>query len=162
MLLEAAAQLRDSGLDFRLKFIGDGPERGRLEELMVARGLSGRVTFLGFLRGDQLERATQDVAVVLMPSIWEETAGLAVIEQMMRGRLVIASDIGGVSEIVGEAGLKFTAGDVDQLTACMRRVLDEPSLVSEIGRQARSRSLGVFQEENMVHAHLQLYREMLQ
>ena len=47
--------------------------------------------------------------VVVMPSQWEETAGLAAIEQMMRGGVVIASDIGGLGEVVSEAGLRYKA-----------------------------------------------------
>jgi glycogen synthase len=42
-----------------------------------------------------------------MPSVWEETAGLSAIEQMMRGRLVIASRIAGLGEMVGDAGSRF-------------------------------------------------------
>ena len=56
-----------------------------------------------------------------MPSIWEETAGLAAIEQMLRGRLVIASDIGGLGEMVGDAAIKFPAGDAPTLADQMKK-----------------------------------------
>ena len=161
VLVEAAERLRESNCDFRLKFIGDGSQRAGLEKLVSNRGLASHVTFTGFLSGEALRQATADVIAVVMPSIWEETAGLAAIEQMMRGRLVIVSDIGGLGEVVDGAGLKFKAGSVDQLVACMRQVLEEPMIVAEIGQRARRRSLELFREVNMLENHLRVYRQLL-
>ena len=141
--------------------MGDGPERSRLEQAVSEQGLSDRVTFTGFLSGVHLDKATEDVAVVVMPSIWEETAGLAAMEQMIRKRLVIASDMGGLGEIVGDTGLKFAAGDADQLAACMQRVLDHPELVSEIGEKARRRALELFTEDRKTRLYLDLYHGIL-
>jgi glycogen(starch) synthase len=160
ILLEAASRLRDRKYDFRLKLIGDGPERARLEGKVVKSNLQGRVSFTGFLTGEELHRATANLAAVVMPSIMEETAGLAAIEQMMRGRLVIASDIGGLGEVVGEAGLKFTAGDADQLAACMQRVVDEPNLVNEVGQRARKRSMELFTDTQKTETYVSIYRQI--
>lgn len=161
VLLDAASRIRKRGFDFRLKFIGDGPERARLEDLVLQKGLRSQVIFMGSLHGDVFRRATSDIAAVIVPSIMEETAGLAAIEQMMRGRLVIASDIGGLGEVVGETGLKFSAGNAEQLASCMQRVLEEPGIVNEIGPRARQRTLKLFTEPRMVQEHLELYREVL-
>jgi glycogen(starch) synthase len=160
VLLDAASRLQLQGYDFRLKFIGDGPERTRLEKEVLRRGLKRRVTFTGFLTGEALQRATADLTAVVMPSIMEETAGLAAIEQMMRGRLVIASDIGGLGEVVGEAGLKFPPGDAQQLAACMRRVLDETEIASEIGTRARERSAELFTDTQKTETYVSIYSEL--
>lgn len=161
LLLEAAERLRASNYEFRLKFIGDGPERTLLEQMVSNRGLNGNVTFTGFLDGEHFRKAAEDVIAVVMPSIWEETAGLAAIEQMMRSRLVIVSNIGGLGEVVNGAGLKFAPGNVDQLTACMRRVIEEPGIVAELGQRARTRSLELFRQADMVRNHLAVYRGLL-
>jgi glycosyltransferase involved in cell wall biosynthesis len=161
VLLEAASRLREQGYDFRLKFIGDGPERARLEKEVLRRGLGSQVTFTGFLTGESLLRATADLTAMVMPSIMEETAGLAAIEQMMRGRLVIASDIGGLGEVVGEAGLKFAAGDAKSLAACMEKLLLSPEIAIELGDRARRYSLNRFRAERMLDDHLALYQEVL-
>jgi glycosyltransferase involved in cell wall biosynthesis len=58
----------------------------------------------GFLTGHALRAALAGVAALVMPSICEETCGNAAIEQMTKGRLVIASDIGGLGEVVGDTG----------------------------------------------------------
>jgi glycosyltransferase involved in cell wall biosynthesis len=160
VLLEAARALRDEGYLFRLRVIGDGPERSRLEQRSAALGMSDLVAFTGFLQGAALEDALRDVQVVVMPSICEETAGLAAIEHMMRGRLVIASAIGGLAEVVGDAGLVFEAGDPRGLAACMRRVLDGPSAAWAVGMQARQRAEQLFREDRMVEDHSSLYRKV--
>ena len=78
----------------------------------------------------------------------------------MRGGAVIASDIGGLGEVVGEAGLKFVAGEVAGLTSCLRRLLDDPGLVKILGDKARNRAQELFSQERMVQEHLDLYREI--
>ena len=160
LLVEAAGRLQKTGCDFRIKFIGDGPERSRLQLGVETLGLGERVAFTGYLEGKALEVALQAVAAVVMPSVWEETAGLAAMEQMMRGRLVIAADIGGLGEVVGEAGLKFPPADPDALTSCMKRVLDEPDVVRTLGEKARARALKLFGEERMIAEHIALYRQV--
>ncbi|HEV2382723.1 MAG TPA: glycosyltransferase family 4 protein [Terriglobia bacterium] len=160
LLIDAARQLQDAGCVFHLTYVGDGPERPALEERVKALGLRNEVTFTGYLQGEALEHALRQVDALVMPSIWEETAGLSAIEQMMRGRLVIASDTGGLGEVVDGAGLKFAVGDVKGLTSCLRRVLDEPSLVKSLGEKARERALQLFRLRRMVADHLAVYRDL--
>jgi glycosyltransferase involved in cell wall biosynthesis len=89
------------------------------------------------------------------------TAGLAAIEQMMRGRLVIASDIGGLGELVDGCGLLFPAGNIEALAQCMRTVLDHPEIVEFTGNAARRRALDLFSKTRMVKEHYELYRELM-
>jgi glycosyltransferase involved in cell wall biosynthesis len=162
ILLEAAAQLETKGIDFTLKFIGDGPEREALEKKVKSTDLIRRVRFTGFLVGSALEESIRDVDAIIMPSVMEETAGLSAIEQMMRGKLVIASDIGGVGEVVNGAGLKFPAGDVAALVDCLRTVAESPEIAIAVGQRGRKRALELFTQERMVEDHLRLYSELSQ
>lgn len=157
-LLDAATILKKDGLDFRLRFIGDGPERQALETQAAQQHLTGLVDFMGFLTGEEFQRAISDVAVTVMPSRCEETAGLSAIEQMMRGRLVLCSDIGGLGEVVDGAGLKFAVEDAAALAALMRRIVQNPELVVEFGAKARERALKFFALDRMIEEHLNLYR----
>jgi glycosyltransferase involved in cell wall biosynthesis len=162
ILLRAASALAAEDIPLRVRIIGDGPELARLAVLAWTLRIRDVVEFTGVLDGVHLEEALSPAVGIVLPSLVEETAGLVAIEQMMRGRLVIASDIGGLAEIVGDAGLKFPAGDVGALAACMRRVLADPSLRVTLGRAARSRALEHFTQQRMVQDHLQLYRRILQ
>ena len=161
LLLDAAQWLKEQGVPFKLSFIGGGPERARLEQMAERLGLIDLVTFTGDLRGADLEKTVSKIAVVVMPSIWEETAGLSAIEQMMRGRVVIAADIGGLGEVVDDGGLKFAPGDWRALAACMQKVADDPDLARSLGTAARSRAMQLFRQDSMIQAHFTLYREAL-
>jgi len=159
VLLEAAAKLQRENVDFRLKIIGDGPDRQRLESIAAKLSLNGSVNFLGYRSGDALNAALSGVNAIIIPSLCEEAGPLTAIEQMMRGLLLIASDIGGLGEMVGSAGLKFAPGDTDGLAACIRRVVENPELIHSFGERARRRALELFSKEEMMHQHLALYRQ---
>jgi glycosyltransferase involved in cell wall biosynthesis len=161
-LLHAAAALAAEDVEFRVRIIGDGPERARLAILAWSLRLRDRVEFTGTLEGAALEAAVLGAVAVVLPSVAVEAAGLVAIEQMMRGRVVIASDTGGLGEIVGEAGLKFPPGDIEALTDCLRRVLGDPKLCMTLGRAARSRALEHFTQERMVEEHMKLYSQILE
>lgn len=161
VLLMAAKCLKEKGIPFRLSMIGGGPEQERLEQLAESLGLSDLISFTGDLRGAALEDAVQKVDVVVMPSICEETAGLAAIEQMMRGRVVIASDVGGLSEVVGDAGLKFPVGDSLSLCSRLQEIAEHPNQTDRLGKLARERATGQFTWERMVREHRRLYADIL-
>jgi glycosyltransferase involved in cell wall biosynthesis len=86
---------------------------------------------------------------------------LVAIEQMMRGKLVIASDIGGLSEVLGSTGLKYAPGNSHELAQCIRRALEDPEMRVRLGAAARERALAMFTEKRMVSEHLKLYEEVL-
>lgn len=104
----------------------------------------------------------RDVSVVVMPSLCEETAGLAAMEQMMRGRLVIASKIGGLAEVVENTGLTFPAGNTEALAEAMKSVLRDPAIIETLGRKARDRARLLFLRARMVEEHARVYREVFQ
>ncbi|MCL6480456.1 MAG: glycosyltransferase family 4 protein [Firmicutes bacterium] len=161
VLVEAARQLAARGCEFRLCLVGDGPERASLEAAIEQAGLSNRAQITGFLQGPELQNAVHALDVVVLPSILEETAGLAAIEQMMRGRVVVASAIGGLGEIVEGGGVKFPPGDAAALAACLEGLLADPSRWREIGHRARALALQRHQQERMVADYAELYRTCL-
>jgi glycosyltransferase involved in cell wall biosynthesis len=162
VILEAARLLKQENLAFEILLIGDGPERGRLEEKISRYDLRSQVSITGFLTGAAFSQAIRDVRVMVMPSIWEETAGLAAMEQMMLGRLVIASGLGGLAEVVGDTALPCKPGDAESLAECMRKVVREPSLIEVYGRKARERALQRFALRRMIDEHAGVYREAIQ
>jgi glycogen(starch) synthase len=160
IFLEATRLLAQENLNFAVRLIGDGPLRPQLEQIIADKQLQDRVRITGYLSGADLTRELADVSVVVMPSVWEETAGLSAIEQMMAGRLVIAANIGGLGEVVGDAGLRCASGDAASLADCMRTVILDPTLIDSIGMKARARALHLFQEERMIADHAKLCRAL--
>lgn len=161
VLLQAAYRLRLRGLAFSLKIIGEGPERSNLEAQASDLNLADCVNFMGYLPEKEIEKALADVAVVVMPSLNGETFGLVAAENMILGRLVVVSDIGVLSEVVGDAGLRFPPGDVEGLAGCLQNVLENLGLLVELQQKARKRALQLFRQERMVKDHLSLYRGIL-
>ena len=161
-LRRAAAEiLKREGHKFELQLIGDGPQRPELEAIIERTRLGDCVQITGFLQGAAFAETLDRVRVVVMPSVWEETAGLAAIEQMMRGRLVIASKIGGLGEVVGDAGLTCLPGNPEDLARCMRGALQDSSKVAAIGFEARRRARDLFLSGRMIADHARIYVELL-
>jgi len=76
---------------------------------------------------------------------------------MLRGRLVIASDIGALREVVGESGLLFPPGDETALGNCMWQTLKDAPRAAVLRRKALERATNLFDEDLMVRRHLMLY-----
>ncbi len=160
VLIDAAQRLRTLHQDFEVVLVGDGPQRPQIENLIQRANAGDYIRITGFLSGDKLTAELNALDVVVMPSIWEETAGLAAIEQMLRGRLVIASDIGGLGEMVGDAGLKFPVGDAQYLADQMKRVLDDNSIASALGQAAQNRAHSLFLVDRMIASHAAGYQKL--
>jgi glycogen(starch) synthase len=161
VLLDAAKHLVTADIPFHLTFIGDGTQRAELEASVRRLGLQDRITFAGELRGSDFEKALQSVQVLVMPSRCEETAGLAAIEQMMHGGVVVAADVGGLSEVVGDAGLKFFVDDSQALAARLRQLHEDPALMRSLGIAARERAVQFFDVTSMIQKHVYLYQELI-
>jgi glycosyltransferase involved in cell wall biosynthesis len=160
VFLRSISMLKKEGLDFSVKLVGDGPQREEIEKIVQSEAIADRVTITGFLKERALSKAMENVSAVVMPSVWEETAGLAAIEQMMTGRLVIASEIGGLAEIVGTTGLLSPAGDAEALAERMKMVIQNPGLIETFGKSARARSLELFERSRMIKDHAQIYHRL--
>lgn len=111
--------------DYLLTIIGDGPERIRLETMVEDLQLEKFVHFTGALSGKDLAMRLNRYRFLLVPSVWEEPFGNVVLEGMACGCLPIASNGGGLPDAVGNAGLLFERGNVNELAACMELVLDD-------------------------------------
>ena len=159
VLLQAVHKLPD--WDFRLNILGDGPERGRLEADVKSLGIEDRVSFRGYLPENEVEQFLADARAVVMPSLGGEVFGLVALENMLRKKVLIVSDIGALTEVIGDAGLSFPAGDAQALAGCLRRVLHSRELSDELGVKAFGRASSLFTPERMVTDHLALYRMVL-
>jgi glycosyltransferase involved in cell wall biosynthesis len=162
LLLQSANELAVEGFDFRLKIVGDGPERAGLEALADKLGLKKNTEFTGAISMASISTILSQTTAVVMPSTWEDVAPLVALEQMMQGRLVIASDVGGLGETVNGFGLKFPPGNIAALKLCMRQAIESPSLSIQMGNRAQLNAITNFSEERMVEEHLQLYRRIAQ
>jgi glycosyltransferase involved in cell wall biosynthesis len=159
-IVEAVRLAQATGYRIALKIVGDGPDRPRVEAAIRAHTFNPPIEMTGFLSGEALKAALGDAAVVVIPTIMEETAGLAVMEQLDRGKPVIVSDIGGLAEVAGDAGLKFPPGNAAALAACLRQLADDPALLRELGIRAKNRAVAVFSLDRMIDEHFQIFQKL--
>jgi glycosyltransferase involved in cell wall biosynthesis len=123
--LEAVAQV--PGIELALA--GDGDERAALADRARELGLDGRVRFLGSLPRDEVLALLRRADAALLSSAWENFPH-TLVEALAVGTPAIATDVGGVREIVtdGENGLLVPPGDPDALAAAIRRFVGDEDL----------------------------------
>lgn len=153
-LLTAHAEVADR---FPLLVAGTGP----LEQTLRSRFT--RAKFLGHLGGDELQRTIRNAAVIVIPSEWYENCPMSVLEAMAFGKPVIASNIGGIPELVthGETGLLFRPGDRTQLKEHLVQLMDHAELRAAYGERARKEAETSFSLEQHNSALLHLYSTVL-
>jgi glycosyltransferase involved in cell wall biosynthesis len=158
VLVQAAHVLKSWGCRFQILIIGDGPERVALQTLASSLDLGPELCFLGFQRGPELEESMNKVSALVMPSICEDVAPIAVLEQMMQERLVIGAKIGGLAEEIGDTGLTFEPGNAKSLAERMKQVIEQPYLMETLGKRARERALALYTLEHQLDEYRDLLR----
>ena len=141
-LVEAYKNLATTGHEPHpyLVIVGDGEERVALEAQAAASGISS-IRFCGFRNQSELPRFFDLASVFVLPSR-HEPWGLIVNEVMNAGRAVIVSDdVGSQPDLITEGveGCVFPVGDVDALTAALRKVLAAPETAGLMGQRALER-----------------------
>jgi N-acetyl-alpha-D-glucosaminyl L-malate synthase BshA len=155
-VIAAFARLRASR-PLRLRLVGDGPERRRIEADVAARGLAGDVDFLG--ERVALPDVLRDADLFLLPSE-TESFGLAALEAMACGVPVVASAVGGLCEVIpdGEVGFLRPVGDVAAHAEAAARLLDDEPLRRAMGAAARRRAETEYRIDPAIDRYLAIYR----
>ncbi len=136
VLIAAVARLRPSWPDIRLRLVGDGPREEELRGVASALGVSDLVEFLG--HRDDVPRVLRDADVFVLPSRIE-AAPNAVLEAMAAGLPVVATNVGGIPEVVtsGLNGLLVPPDDEKRLAGALFQLFDDPSQAERLGLEAR-------------------------
>ena len=154
-LLNALAFLKLLRQDFIVLIAGDGPLREEIVLLVESLGLTNFVRFLGIQYDIQALMSAADVYV--MSSAWEGLP-IVILEAMACERVVVATDCGGVKEVVGSQGFIVEPGNSEALASELNRSLDLNAVErSKLGATARQRIIDNFSLEANVEAYLELY-----
>jgi len=121
-------------------------------------GLGDHVKFMGYISNPEL--AYNKGWVVVQPSI-SEGAPIAVIEAMACGKPVVATDVGGVSEILGDTGILVPPRNPKALARGIIRILSDEELAKKLGLKARMRVLSRFPIQRVVREYRETYRELV-
>jgi glycosyltransferase involved in cell wall biosynthesis len=133
-LIEGAARLKS----IRFVIAGEGPQLADYRDYVTRSGLSN-VEFVGYAQGGTLERLLEGCSCVVVPSRSYENLPLSILEAFARGKPVVASDCGGIPELVkdGVTGYVFRPDDPVSLAEAIAELTSEESHRAEMGRHAR-------------------------
>ena len=144
-------------IDVKLLLVGDGPERARLEQISRNSKFSKNIFFLGSLKSTKEVLNISDLFI--LPSS-KESFGLSALEAMACGVPVIASDSGGIPEVIshGESGLLNSVGDTYQMTKNALKLLSNDSLLERFKTNAYQQAMK-FDIEVILPKYEKLYEQ---
>ncbi len=155
-LLRGVARARAAVPGLRLALVGNGPLKAQIQAQIDDEGLHGVAVLLGE-RGDV--QALIDAADAVVVSSVREGLSNVVLEAMVGGRPVIATNAGGNVELIEHerTGLLFNVGDDEALASAIRLLAVDNALRDYLGMQGRLRAERQFSVPAMVHAYETLY-----
>ena len=138
ILLEAAAVLAASRIEFSLVLIGDGPERKSLEAQSVEQGIAAHVRFLGAMAHQATLAEVADADLFVLAS-FAEGLPVALMEAMALGVPCVSTIIAAIPELIidGQNGLLVPASNVELLAKALERLALDPVLRGRLGSAAR-------------------------
>lgn len=158
--------MSDLGDDVRLRIVGDGSARYRLEKLARELGVYERVGFSRPISHEDLPAFYHDCSAFVLPSKtqknWQEQFGRALIEAMACGTPVVGSDCGAIPEVVGDAGLLFPEGKANKLAKKIQMLQRDPHLQRELSFRGRVRVEREFSAERVARKLDRHFREVLE
>ncbi len=159
-LIEAMGHVRDAIPEARCLIYGPSPDVD-YARLCVAererRGLEDVVEFCGYTREPELAYNRGDV--VVMSSV-SEGFPFALLEGMASEKAIVATDVGGVGEALGDAGVLVPPRQPRRLGEAIIRLLKNPKLRQELGAAARARALSRYGVAGFIEAYRQVYAEV--
>jgi glycosyltransferase involved in cell wall biosynthesis len=159
VLLRAVAKARAGDRRIRLALVGDGEERPGLERQAAELGIERDVLFLGYRRELGPLFAAADVAVL---SSDNEGTPVSLIEAAAAGLPAVATDVGGVREVVSEeTGIVVPSEDAVGLADGILCMAGDAEYRERCGRAARERAVGRYGAERLLGDTDALYRELL-
>ena len=149
-----------------LEIVGEGPERGPLEARSLAAGIQERVTFHGFVSAERLRELLCGADCLVLPAVQDskgdvEGLGVVLLEAMSFGVPVVASRVGGITDIVedGVTGSLVPPGDVTALAEALDHLRRDPEYASRLADAGRRKVAADFSWDSVVDRLSALYRE---
>ena len=145
----------------KLLLLGDGPDRSPAEWLAVQKGIHNDVIFLG--KREQVYEKLGIADILLLPSELE-SFGLAALEAMACEVVPIATDVGGVPEVIehGKSGYLAKIGDVETMARYAIEILSDESRLRKMGKECRDAARARFRTSKIIPHYEEFYRRVLE
>ena len=158
--VEILTRVRAAGVNARLVMVGDGSERSSAEHRARCLGVESYCTFVG--KQPRIVDYLSASDVLLLPSE-QESFGLAALEALACEVPVIASRVGGISEVVddGVTGCLAEVGDIEKMSADAARLLSDEDARREMGRRARESAVSRYSTDLVIPQYIEFYERVI-
>jgi glycosyltransferase involved in cell wall biosynthesis len=162
ILLEAISIATKKNFKLTLDMYGEGELRDNLQELAVKLNISDIVSFKGWINNEILYDLYPNYDIMIMPSL-SESFGVAALEASSAGLPVIASNIGGVPEVVkdGVTGILVEPGDPEKLAEAILKLASDVELRKKMGNAGREFVAQNYRWENCLKQMIELYEQLI-
>ncbi len=147
-------------VDGKLLMAGAGPERERMEALSKRYGLGSKVQMLGRVSEERKTELFAGCSLFVMPSLFE-SYGIAAAEAMSYGKPVVATDVGGLPEVVADCGVLVPPRDPAALSKEINGLMADPERRHLLGLRARARASS-YSWDNMAELQERVYLEVIE
>ncbi|BCM94464.1 alpha-D-kanosaminyltransferase [Abditibacteriota bacterium] len=160
--IDAFALLKPRFPALRMTIAGNGPAFDDLKSQVDVRGLGDCISLPGWVAPEAVAALINEHTLTVMPSRVRESFGLVALQSAQMARPVVASDIGGIPEVVEDSvtGLLVPQNDVQAFADAIELLLNEPEKTRGMGRKARERALAHFTWDNHIAAYDELMRRL--
>jgi glycosyltransferase involved in cell wall biosynthesis len=157
-ILQAAKILKVRNWNFEMYLVGNGPFLEVCKRLVGEYGLDNEIRFTGYLKNIREVLLSSDI---FLSASYSEGFPLNVLEAMASGLPIVATNVGGVKELVHhkQDGLLVARGSYDQLAEALISLIKNDTLIGEYGRRGREKIRQKFEIKKMVSDFLILYRQ---
>ncbi|MEK7512101.1 MAG: glycosyltransferase, partial [Patescibacteria group bacterium] len=145
--------------DWRLIIVGDGPLKKELSNLAISLGIADRIRFDG--EQDDVRPALEEMDVFVLPSI-SEGLSLVILEAAAAGKVVVATKVGGVPEIIKnkENGLLFKPKSIEQLVGHLNWIDEHREEARKMAMSLQKRVMSDFDINKTIKEYEKLYEEL--
>jgi len=159
VLLDACRLLAAKGIEFQLEIVGAGSERARLERRTRELGLAEQVRFAGPVAPEEVG-GHLDAADIFVLASFMEGVPVVLMEAMAKQVPVVATRVGGVTELVdeGESGLLVDPGSAEALATALERLARDPEMGRQLGAAGRRRVIADYSVSRAGDGMIDLFR----
>ncbi len=160
ILIEAMALVNEN---IKLKIVGNGPEKENLKKLAEKLKINNQIQFLGHKNQNELKEIIKNSLAVIAPSQWYENCPLSILEAFSFGKLVIASNLGGIPELVkdGKTGFLFEPSNAKDLSEKINLLFENSEKIISMGKSAQEEIEKKYNPEIHYQKLMEIYEKFI-
>ena len=155
-LVQALGRLRQKGVRPRLTVVGDGPEKPAITQMADDLGVLEQISFAGRMRGEAIADVLNQHKFQVVPSR-NEAFGVAALEGIACGCVVVGSEVGGLPTTIGKCGATYAAGDIQALANTLESLIGNPDAQARLVRHSNGH-LAQFHPTVVANRYLELFK----